>query len=1502
MKAQGLYDPSNEHDACGVGFVLNLDGRPSHAIIERGIEVLRNLMHRGATGADALTGDGAGLLVQIPDAFMRNECAKLGFQLPAAGSYGVGMLFVPQDRAAREECRALVDRVAAEEGMSCLGWRDVPVDAGVIGEKARAEMPVMLQCFVAAPGLSGEELERKLYLVRKQVERGSDCPPGGPNGFYVASLSSRTVVYKGMMLGPQVPRFYADLNDASFMSAVAVIHQRYSTNTFPSWPLAQPFRFLAHNGEINTLRGNRNWMRAREGNLASPLFGDDIRKVVPVLEAAGSDSANLDNALELLARGGRSLAHSIIMLMPQAWGHKYPMGPDLRGFFEYHAGLMEPWDGPAAVVFTDGRYVGATLDRNGLRPARYTRLRDGFMVFASEAGVLDLPAADVVEKGALRPGQMLLVDLHERRIMKDYEVKMRLARNQPYRRWVEENRIEVHGFYGAVDAVAPDTATLHTRQLRFGYTREDTQIVIDSMAAKGVEPTGSMGSDQPLAVLSEKPQLLYWYFKQLFAQVTNPPIDPIREELVMSLMTFLGTTDSILTEVPGHARLVKLKHPILSNEDMILIRTLNQPDFRSATIQTGFATPGTGKSLEAGIDRLCAAAEAAVRGGARLLVLSDRDLPSDQVAMPALLAVSAVNQHLVQCGLRTKSGLILETGEAREVMHMALLLGYGASAINPYLVYETIADMAARGELSARIGVAQGIENYIKAACKGLLKIMSKMGISTLRSYRNAQVFEAVGLNRSVVDRYFEGTASRVEGIGLDEIAAEAVARHELAFGGEPSMLPPGGQYRFRADGERHLWTTETISLLQQATRTGDRALYRRYAALINDQSERQSTLRGLFTFRKGEPVPIDEVEPVSAIVKRFVTGAMSFGSLSRETHETLALAMNRLGAMSNSGEGGEDPARYRPLPNGDSLCSAVKQVASGRFGVTAEYLVNARELQIKIAQGAKPGEGGQLPGHKVDADIARVRHSTPGVTLISPPPHHDIYSIEDIAQLIYDLHCANDEARVSVKLVSEVGVGTVAAGVAKGRADMVLVSGYDGGTGASPLSSIKHAGAPWELGLSETQQTLVLNGLRDRIRLQTDGQLKTGRDVVIAALLGAEEFGFATTALVVCGCVMMRKCHNNTCPVGVATQDPELRKRFSGRPEYVVNFFTMLAEEVRAIMAELGFRNIDEMVGRVDRLDVNRAISFWKARGLDFSRLLHKVEAPDGALRCTRRQDHSTADAVDYRLLPELQGAIEKGQSTSFSLSIRNTDRTVGTVISSRIARRYGGAGLPAGTIRLDFTGAAGQSFGAFCCRGMTLTLNGEANDYLGKGLSGATVVVRPYPGGMYDASANMIAGNVLLYGATSGEVFINGRAGERFAIRNSGANAVVEGVGDHGCEYMTGGRVVILGSTGVNFAAGMSGGIAYVYDETGMFDANCNLEMVDLEMVLTRTDERELKGLIERHVSLTGSLKGKSILGDWPAARQRFVKVLPMEYRRVLGQMSREDEATERTEVPHD
>jgi len=1491
-----MYDPQYEHDACGVGFVANLNGQPSHAIVHRGIEVLMNLLHRGATGSDALTGDGAGLLIQIPDTFFRSVMAGMGIPLPPAGTYGAGMMFMPQDPVARTACQKAVETTVIHEGMNCLGWRTVPVDPSALGETARREMPAVMQCFIDGNGLSGQALERKLYVIRKQSEQRASRPPNGADGFYVVSLSCRTIIYKGMMIAPQVAKFYPELTRPDMTSAMAVVHQRYSTNTFPSWPLAQPFRYLAHNGEINTLRGNRNWMRARENNLDSPLFGDDIKKILPVIEEQGSDSANLDNALELLTQGGRSIHHAMMMLMPQAWGQKYPIGPDLRGFFEYHAGLMEPWDGPAAVVFSDGQHVGATLDRNGLRPARYTVTRDGFMVFASEAGVLDIPAENVSEKGALRPGQMLLVDLTTGRLLHDREIKTQLARHQPYRRWVDENRIDIHGFFNAVGGIQPDQKTLLTRQLLFGYTREDCQIILDAMATKGVEPVGSMGADQPLAVLSEKPQLFYWYFKQLFAQVTNPPIDPIREELVMSLMTFIGISDSVLTETPQHARLVKLKYPILSNEDLERIHQLNLPDFKNHILTIGFDRPASGKSLETALENLCQAAEAAVRADARILILSDRQLPQEQIPIPALLAVSAVNQHLVRQGLRTRAGLLVETGEAREVMHMALLVGFGASAINPYLAYETIADMIMNGECSAKIGNTKAIENYIKACNKGLLKIMSKMGISTLRSYRNAQVFEAVGVRRQVIDRYMPGTASRIEGIGLDEIAAEADERWRTAHIEKPALLPAGGQYRFRTDGERHLWTPETISLLQQATRTGDRGLYRRYAEIINHQAEKLSTLRGLFTFKAAAAIPVEEVEPVDTIVKRFVTGAMSFGSLSRETHETLAIAMNRLDARSNSGEGGEDPARYKPLPNGDSTCSGVKQVASGRFGVTAEYLVNARELQIKIAQGAKPGEGGQLPGHKVNREIARVRHSTPGVTLISPPPHHDIYSIEDIAQLIYDLKNANDEARISVKLVSEVGVGTVAAGVAKARADMILISGYDGGTGASPLSSIKHAGAPWELGLSDTQQTLVLNGLRSRVRVQADGQMKTGRDVVIAALLGAEEFGFATAPLVVCGCVMMRKCHDNTCPVGVATQDPQLRKRFSGRPEYVINFFHMIAEEVREHMAQLGFRTMDEMIGRSDLLDVDRAIHFWKARGLDFSRVFHRPAAQPHEVRCTSKQDHGLENALDYQLLAELGPAFEQKKPVRLKHDIRNIHRTVGTIISSRIARQYGHAGLPTDTITLELTGAAGQSFGAFAAHGLTLILNGEANDYLGKGLAGGRIVVRPYPKAAYDPALNTIAGNVILYGATAGEIYINGRVGERFCIRNSGATAVVEGIGDHGCEYMTGGRVVILGSTGINFAAGMSGGLAYVYDETGMFDGQCNLEMVDLDILNSDKDAAELRRLIENHVRHTGSPKGAAILADWEQAQDRFVKVFPMEYRRVLGQMSRDDEATER------
>jgi len=1500
--AQGLYDPLQEHDSCGVGFVANINGAPSHRIVRDGIEVLKNLLHRGAVGGDRTTGDGAGILIQVPDAFYRAEAECLGFALPGRGAYGVGMLFLPVS-ASHKQCMAVMESALRAEGLAPLGWREVPTDEGVLGEMARRDRPLVMQVFAGGNGLAGAALDRKLLVVRKVVQRKMAERLGPRERFYVVSFSSRTVVYKGLLMGGQVSGFFTELDDPRLESAVAVLHQRYSTNTFPSWELSQPFRMLAHNGEINTLRGNVNQMRARERQLESPLFGDDLRKLLPVIDPGGSDSACLDNALELLTSAGRSLPHAMMMLIPEAWGAKYPVGPDQKGFFEYHAGLMEPWDGPATVAFSDGDVVGTLLDRNGLRPARYTLTKDGFMVMASEAGVLEIPADRIQEKGALRPGEMLLVDFRSGRVIKDKEIKRRMSRQQPYRRWVEENKVMVQGLFEAMAAIVPDEATLARRQRLFGYTREDVQMILEPMASKAHEPVGSMGTDTPLAVFSEKAQLLFSYFKQMFAQVTNPPIDPIREELVMSLMTFIGNPSNILSEVPQHARLIKLRHPILSNEDLDRMRGMRLPDFSACTLRIGFPAGEGAMRLEAALERLGAEVEQAVRAGRNLIILSDRDLPPDEAPIPALLATSAVNRRLIRDGRRTGVGILVETGEAREVMHMALLLGYGATAVNPYMAFETVASMALKRELSADIGVARALENYVASLQEGLRKIMSKMGISTLRSYRGAQVFEAVGLKRDVVDRYFEGTASRVGGIGLDGIAAEACERHAEAWAprqGAPAVLPPGGHYRYRADGERHLWSPDAISHLQQATRAGDPALYREYARLINEQAERQFTLRGMFRFKAATPVPLAEVEPASAIVRRFVTGAMSYGSISREAHETIAIAMNRLGGMSNSGEGGEDPARYTPLPNGDSRCSAIKQVASGRFGVTAEYCVNARELQIKIAQGAKPGEGGQLPGHKVNEEIGRVRHSTPGVTLISPPPHHDIYSIEDIKQLIYDLKNINRDARVSVKLVSELGVGTIAAGVAKAKADMILISGYDGGTGASPLSSIKHAGIPWELGLAETQQTLVLNNLRGRVRLQTDGQIKTGRDVVVAALLGAEEFGFATTALVVMGCVMMRKCHSNTCPVGVATQDPELRKRFTGRPEYLQRFMAYVAEEAREIMASLGVRTVDELVGRSDLLEMNQAIAFWKARGLDYSAILYRPEAA-GPVRCVERQDHELGQALDLALLPRVGAAIETGAPVRVESPVRNVNRTVGAMISGEIARRHGHAGLPDGTVTLVFRGSAGQSFGAWCARGMTLILEGEANDYAGKGLSGGRIVVKPEAGAGFDPAENVIAGNVLLYGATCGEMYICGRAGERFAIRNSGAHAVVEGVGDHGCEYMTGGRVIVLGRTGVNFAAGMSGGVAFVYDEDRSFDSRCNLDMVDLEMVTDRRDQDEIRGMLERHVEFTGSRKARRILDGWEEHLPYFIKVFPMEYRRVLGKMMREDEATERAEVVH-
>ncbi len=1492
MKAQGLYNPQNEHDACGVGFVLNMNGNREHTIVEKGVKVLCNLLHRGATGADVNTGDGAGLLVQIPDNFFKKT---LKMKLPALGHYAVGMLFLPQNQEKRESVLDLLEKIAVEENFKVLACRDVPVVASAVGDSARAEMPFIAQVFLQPnQNLTGEDLERALLVLRKRAEHESGLSAEGSDGFYIASLSARTIVYKGMMTAPQVPVFYPDLNDSNFESAVAVVHQRYSTNTFPSWPLAQPFRFMAHNGEINTIRGNRNWMAAREKNLASPLFGENIQKLTPILETGSSDSGNLDNVLELLTLGGREVGHSMMMLMPQAWGKKHAMGPDLRGFFEFHAGIMEPWDGPAAVAFTDGEWVGATLDRNGLRPARYTITKNGFMVFASEAGVLDIPAEDVAEKGSLRPGQMLLVNLETGRFYKDREVKTRFARKEPYRRWVKENHIDIHGFFNAVGEVAVDESSLLKRQMLFGYTREDLDIILNAMASTGVEPIGSMGSDQPLAVLSEKPKLLYWYFKQLFAQVTNPPIDPIREELVMSLMTYLGIHDNVLAEEPSQARLVKFRYPVLSNEDLGRLRTLNQDDFKCVTVQMGFPvlsdTLSAGKLLEIALNELCKKVEAFVRSGHKIIILSDKDLPDELSPIPAILAVSAVNQHLSRIGIRTSCGLILETGEAREVMHVASLLGFGATAINPYLAFETIADLSRTHQLDKQVGVTEAIEHYIDAMNKGLKKVMSRMGISTLRSYRNAQVFEIVGLSREVVDKFFTGTASRVGGIGLEEIAKEALMRWRSAIESKSPLLPSGGEYRYRKDGERHLWTPETISNLQRAVRTGDQKRYDTYAELINDQTVHQSTLRGLFTFKKTEAIPLDEVEPASEIVKRFVTGAMSYGAISNEAHEAIAIAMNRIGAKSNCGEGGEDPERYIPLSNGDSLSSAIKQVASGRFGVTDEYLVNAKELQIKIAQGAKPGEGGQLPGHKVSEQIAKVRHSTPGVTLISPPPHHDIYSIEDIAQLIFDLRNANDKARISVKLVSEVGVGTVAAGVAKARADVILISGYDGGTGASPLSSVKHVGAPWELGLSEAQTTLVLNKLRNRVRLQVDGQMKTGRDVVIGALLGAEEFGFATTILVVLGCVMMRHCHSNTCPVGVATQDPELRKRFKGKPEHIIQYLHFVAEEVRHYMAQLGFRTFDEMVGRSDLLEMNRAIDFWKAKGLDYSGILYQASTKPEEIRCTHSQETGLDGAADYEILKKAEAAIETKKSVSLSFSIRNTNRTFGTIVSSRIAQKYGYAGLPDDTVSIHLQGSAGQSFGAFGAHGLTLELEGEANDYVGKGLSGAKIIVRPPKRSSFAPENNVIAGNVILYGATSGEVYLNGCAGERFGIRNSGALAVVEGVGDHACEYMTGGRIVVLGPTGINFGAGMSGGIAYVYDEGGQFDSLCNTDMIDLDP-LNAADEKELKTLIENHVKYTGSPKAKRILENWDRECEFFVKVFPMEYRRALEMMNQRE-----------
>lgn len=1493
MKTKDSEQYLKERDSCGIGFIVNANGSASHKIVLQAVEALVNLMHRGGTGDDSETGDGAGLLLQIPHTLFQETCAAEGFPLPGQGEYGVGMIFAPKDHSSREKILDVADQEFKKMDIPRLGWRTVPTNPSSLGAKAAQLAPEVIQCFMDLSKIDPSTRELQLYLARRNIEK--EISRLQPSIFcHISSMSSRTIVYKGLMLGNQLTEFYPELTHNSMQSAIAVVHQRYSTNTFPSWQLAQPFRYLAHNGEINTLRGNLNLMNARELKMQSEKL--KVKDVAPLFDAGSSDSANLDIALELLTQGGRDMAHAMMMLIPQAWGVKYPVGPDLRGFFEYHAGLMEPWDGPAAVSFTNGKQVGAMLDRNGLRPARYAVTKGNQVVLASETGVLSLPYADIVESGALRPGQILLVDTETGRLIKNDEIKSTYCRKEPYRRWVEENKIVLHGLFNDMAPVQPDSASLLARQLVFGYTREDVEMIIRQMAESAHEPVGSMGSDIPLAVLDEKPQLLYSYFKQLFAQVTNPAIDPIREELVMSLMTFMGNPSNILVDTPHNSRLIKLPHPILSNEDMERLRRLDLEGFKSLTIPMQFPLEATAKEFENALENLCDTAQKAADSGISLLILSDKRLASDTAPLPALLAVSAVNQRLQKKGTRTSTSLIVETGEARETHHIALLLGYGATAINPYLAFETIAELTKQGVL--KLESTRALENYVSALCKGLLKIMSKMGISTLRSYRSGQVFEAIGIGPETIRRFFKGTVSRIGGIELEDIHREAMNRITMARqNATKSILPPGGKYRFRKNGTRHLWNPATISKLQIAARTCDYSAYKEYAELINNQKSGPCTLRSILRFKKASPIPLDEVEPVENIIKRFVTSAMSFGSISREAHETLAIAMNRLGAMSNSGEGGEDPERYKPLANGDSKCSKVKQVASGRFGVTTEYLRNAEELQIKIAQGAKPGEGGQLPGHKVNATIARVRHSTPGVTLISPPPHHDIYSIEDIKQLIFDLKNVNPRARISVKLVSEQGVGTVAAGVAKAKADMILVSGGDSGTGAAPLSSISYAGAPWELGLSETNKVLCVNGLRNRVRLQTDGQLKTGRDVIVAAMLGADEFGFGSAPLITCGCVMLRNCHKNTCSTGVATQDPRLRKRFCGKPEYVINFFRMLAEEAREYLAALGCSTIEDIIGRSDFLEVDPEVSSPKTEMLDLSRILQPGDTTGRRIERTT-QDHEIQEVLDHTLIKEAAKSLEKCTPVKLEHQIRNTDRTTGAMLSGEVVDRYGAKGLPEDTICCRFNGAAGQSFGAFGVAGITLELIGESNDYLGKGLSGAKIIVRPSKHSQFNPSENVICGNVLLYGATSGQVYINGKAGERFGVRNSGACAVVEGVGDHGCEYMTGGRIVVLGTVGVNFAAGMSGGLAYIYDPERQFDRHCNLEMVDLEFLEQKDDIAEVRSLIENHAQLTGSPKAASILANWERSVSCFIKVFPMEYRRALGQMSRDDEAVKRME----
>ncbi len=1544
-----MYDPRNEHDACGLGFIAHIKGRKSHAVITQGLAILENLTHRGATGADPLQGDGAGILIQLPDTFLRRACGKLGITLPSIGQYGVGMVFLPREPASRMACEQEIERAVAAEGQVLLGWRDVPTHNAGLSERTKEVEPVIRQVFVARGSreMDADALERKLYVIRKRAGHAIQALNlRHGKEFYVPSFSTRTLVYKGMLLAHQVGQYYPDLADPAMVSALAMVHQRFSTNTFPTWDLAHPFRFACHNGEINTLRGNFNWIRAREGKIASDVLGEDLTKLFPLIYEGQSDSASFDNALELLVMSGYPLAHAMMMMIPEAWAGNAQMDDDRRAFYEYHAALMEPWDGPAAMAFTDGRQVGATLDRNGLRPARFIITDDDFIVMASEVGVLDIPEKKIVKKWRLQPGKMLLVDLEAGRVVDDAELKRTLAAKKPYRDWVRDSRLSLETMPDPAPAT-PSDVSLIDRQQAFGYTQEDIRVIMAPMAQNSEEAIGSMGNDAALPVLSNRPKVFYNYFKQLFAQVTNPPIDPIREALVMSLMSFIGPRPNLLDvnrESDPPMRL-EVDQPILTSDSMEKLRHIelfSGGAFHAEELDICYPAQWGANGMEAALASLAAHAVDAIRKGRNILILSDRSVAQDRLPIPALLATAAVHEHLVKKGLRTSTGLVVETGSAREVHHFALLAGYGAEAIHPYLALETLAGMQAD---VPGLDAKEAQSHYVKAVGKGLLKVMSKMGISTYQSYCGAQIFEAVGLQKAFVDKYFTGTASNVEGIGLFEVAGESHALHELAFGDDPlldGMLDAGGEYQVRTRGEEHMWTPDSIAKLQHATRANNFKTFKEYSALIDDQGKRLKTLRGLFEFRTAglTPVPLDEVEPATEIVKRFATGAMSLGSISTEAHTTLAVAMNRIGGKSNTGEGGEDDARYRAemrvghgpakdgdtlatfigsdrifhdiaLKGGDSLRSKIKQVASGRFGVTAAYLTSADQLQIKMAQGAKPGEGGQLPGHKVSEYIAKLRFSVPGVGLISPPPHHDIYSIEDLAQLIHDLKNVNPQASISVKLVSEVGVGTVAAGVAKAKSDHVTIAGHDGGTGASPVSSIKHAGTPWELGLAETQQTLVLNRLRGRIVVQVDGQMKTGRDVAIGALLGADEFGFATAPLVVEGCIMMRKCHLNTCPVGIATQDPVLRARFDGQPEHVVNYFFFVAEEVRQIMASLGFRKLGDMIGRVDLLDTKPGIEHWKARGLDFTRVFHQPQMPPEVARhqC-EAQDHGLSRALDHEIIARAAAALDGGQAVTLAMTIRNAHRSVGAMLSGAIARKFGHEGLADDSIHVAMSGTAGQSFGAFLARGVTLELQGAANDYVGKGLSGGRIVVYPDPACPAKAEDNIVIGNTVMYGAIEGEAFFRGVAGERFCVRNSGAAAVVEGTGDHGCEYMTGGTVVVLGATGRNFAAGMSGGVAYVYDADGSFADRCNTSMVTLGPVQTAAeqdaedealvaagkgrlrhrdsgDEALLRGLVERHLKLTGSTLALSLLDDWSNARARFVKVFPIEYQRALGEM---------------